>query len=96
MQEKVHAQAQGEHAQAGAGHARRKGPRKHNTRPQAQVIFQDKQAYNVASKGKVRECKCKACSHQGTCSASTQAMVLVVLPLLSLVMIQDAGPPPLS
>jgi len=32
MQDKAHAQAHGKHTQAGAGHARTKGPRKHNTR----------------------------------------------------------------
>jgi len=34
MQVKAHAQAQGQHAQSGAGHARTKGPRKHSTKPQ--------------------------------------------------------------
>jgi len=37
MQDKGHAQAQGKHTQAGAGHARTNSPRKHNTRLQVQV-----------------------------------------------------------
>jgi len=32
MQDTAHAQAQGKHAQVGAGHARRNGLRTHNTR----------------------------------------------------------------
>jgi len=64
MQGESHAQAQGKHVQAGAGHARTNGPRQHNTREQVRFVCQDKQADKRANKDKVRAFRCKARAHK--------------------------------
>ena len=60
MQSKSRAQAQGKHAQAGAGHERTNGPRQHNSRVQVRLVCHHKQANKRVNKDRVRAYRCKA------------------------------------
>ena len=99
MQSKSHAQAQGKHAQAGAGHARTNGPRQHNTRVQVRVVCQDKQASRITNAQTrtmythIGAKHAHAHTHtKGTCSASTRAMALDTLLSMFLVMTAALAP----
>jgi len=93
MKDRVHAQVQGEHVEAGAGLARTKGPRKHNTRARRHVLCsKTNRLTNAQTRARYAHPGAKHADTTGTCRVSTWAMVLDVLPSLSLVM--TAAPPP--
>jgi len=93
MKDRVHAQVQGEHVEAGAGLARTKGPRKHNTRTRRHVLCsKTNRLTNAQTRARYAHPGAKHADTTGTCRVSTWAMVLDVLPSLSLVM--TAAPPP--
>ena len=87
VQDKAHAQAQERQAQVNAGHARTKGPRKHNARSRRhRLSAKTNRLTNAQTTVRYAQARAKHAHTKETCSAGTRAMTVHLSLSLCLVM----------